>query len=144
MQSEFPIRGELFATSLVKKFHATNVQAEFFIKISSRASPPRGEARSHRGTLGYQTASLVLSYLVARRARRDPRARRHACQSTRLRSVREPLSLRRRRRNRVRVNACVRTFVLACVRACVCARHNRETRASPREAFNVADPWTCK
>lgn len=46
MQSEFPIRGKLFAASLVKKFHATNVPAEFFIKISSRASPPRGSPRS--------------------------------------------------------------------------------------------------
>ncbi|KYN30963.1 hypothetical protein ALC56_14775 [Trachymyrmex septentrionalis] len=53
MQSEFPIRGKLFATSLVKKFHATNVQAEFFIKISSRASsPPRGVSVEFIGVVG--------------------------------------------------------------------------------------------
>lgn len=40
MQSECPIRGELFTASLVKTFLATNVRGEFFIKIS----PPRAAA----------------------------------------------------------------------------------------------------
>ncbi|EZA49055.1 hypothetical protein X777_12658 [Ooceraea biroi] len=57
MQSEFPIRGELFTASLVKKFLATNVRAEFFIKISPprplppRPTPPVAE-KFHTGTYG--------------------------------------------------------------------------------------------
>lgn len=65
MQSEFPIRGKLFAASLVKKFLATNVRAEFFIKISSWASSvaadPRGVHRRRRSRLG-STLSLDFTH----------------------------------------------------------------------------------